>query len=385
MRAAMLSALAVIVVMSKVDARAQSPLPGYGNAAASMGGASIAVAYDSIGSANNPATMAFIGSRADFSITPIFENGHIQLATTSFDPHDVAYAPTGGFNRDLGNAWTLGVSVFGFGSGVDYRQPFPGSTSNTHSSITQVVIAPTATYRFTPQHSIGFAPLLAWQRLEIGGLQLIGFDDPGADQSSGEGAAVGYLGRFDGGWSLGATYFSRIAMGRLRKYAGLLADAGKLDIPQLGGVGIAWQFYPQWLLAADVQWIAWAAVKPLGNPFPGDGILGSPQGPGFAWHNQTIGRIGLAYDLSDAWTLRAGFAKRSRLIDPSAALINTLSPIVPQVSVTVGGTWHVDQSNSLSFAYARNPRRTLVGTQDSDRVAITSTAQFVTLGFGHAF
>jgi long-chain fatty acid transport protein len=383
-RSAFAGGLAWLVAWT-TSAHAQSPLPGYGNAAAGMGGASIAVPYDSMGAANNPATMAFVGSRTDFSITPIFQGGHIEVGDVHFQPHDIAYAPTGGFNHDLRNGWTAGVSIFGFGSGIDYRQPFPGSTTNTHSSITQIVVAPTATYRFTPQHAIGFAPLLAGQRFKLGGLQFIDFDDQGPDYSSGAGVAVGYLGRFDHGLSVGAAYFSRVWMGRLHKYSGLLADAGKLDIPQLAGLGLAWQIDHRWLLAADAQWIGWAAVKPLGNPFPGNGHLGSSAGPGFAWRNQTIGRFGVAYEVSDEWTVRAGLATRSLLIDPTAAAINTLSPIVPQITVSAGATWRVDAANSLSFAYALNPLRTVSGTQESENVALTAKAQFVTLGFGHAF
>jgi long-chain fatty acid transport protein len=367
------------------DAWAQAQLPGYGHAAAGMGGASIAVPHDAIGAANNPALLAFVGRRADVQLTPIFTRTTSTLGPQRFESDVVGYGPSAGFNWEIDSQWTAGASLYGFGAGVDYGRPFPGSTSNTTSEVVQAIVAPTATWRPLAGQALGASLLLATQRYDVTGLQYIGFGDAGSDSSSGIGFALGYVGRLGDGVSIGATYASRIDMGKLDKYARLLADGGDLDIPQQAGVGIAWQATESLLLAADYLWINWSQVKPLGNPFPGSGPPGSPDGPGTGWQDQDIVRLGLAYEATPAWTLRAGLAFKSALVVPESLALNTLSPNLPQRSYTFGASWKLDAASVLSFAYALNADKTVVGTQASTGIAIESGARFLSLGYGRSF
>ena len=377
------SALAMLCLASDVAAQAQ--LPGYGHAASGMGGASIALPYDAAASANNTAGMAFVGSRSDILFTTAFINATTGLGPFQFEASDLGFAPTGGFNWDLKNGWTVGVSIFGFGSGTDYEKPLPGNTTNTHSSIAQVVVAPTVTYRVGPNQAIGFALLIAAQRLELGGLQSFGFQDTGSESSYGVGASIGYLGELAPGLRLGLTYSSRVDMGRLDKYSSLLADGGNQDIPQQAGIGLSWQVTPQLIAAFDYLWINWSSVRPLGNPFPGNGPAGSVDGPGFGWQDQSIYRLGLAFDADDRWTFRTGGTYKTKLIVPEYATLNTLAALVPQVTFTLGATYRVDSRHIVSAAYAHNFERTVTGTQASTGVTLTSSANFITVGYGYQF
>ncbi len=364
---------------------AQAQLPGYGHAASGMGGAAIAVPYDSEAAANNPAGMAFVGSRADLLLTPIFTNATTHLGPSQFSASDVGFAPGGGVNWDLRNGWSVGMSLFGFGSAIDYGTPFPGSTTNTGSTVAQFVLAPTLTYKVTPHQAIGVAALIAGQRIEIKGLESFGFRNVGADRSYGTGASVGYLGDLAAGVMLGLTYSSRINMGALHKYNALLADGGNLDIPQQAGVGLSWQATPQLIAAFDYLWINWASVKPLGNTYPGTGPPGSAQGPGFGWQNQGVYRLGVVYDANAQWTLRAGAAYKTRLLNPESTTLNTLAPLVPQVSLTLGATYQIAEKQIVTVAYAHNFEKTITGAQASAGVTLTSSADFVTLGYGYHF
>lgn len=375
--------LASLGVATEVYAQAQ--LPGYGHAASGMGGAAIAVPYDSIAAANNPAGMAYVGSRTDISLTAILTNATSELGPSTYDASDWGFGPLGGFNQDLKNGWTVGVSVYGFGSGIDYEKPFPGSTTDTTSTIAQIIVAPTATYRLAPQHAIGIAPLLAAQRLEITGLQSFGFQDPGADSSYGVGVAVGYLGTVAEGLMIGLSYASRINMGALDRYATLLADGGNQDIPQQFGVGLSWQSTPQFLLAFDYLWIDWSSVKPLGNPFPGSGPPGSPHGPGSEWQDQSVYRLGLAFEASRQWTVRVGATYKSKLIVPQATTLNTLTPLLPQWTLTFGATYRIDQHQAVHGALAHNFEKSLDGTQASSGINLTSSASFFTIGYSYSF
>ncbi|HET9669828.1 MAG TPA: outer membrane protein transport protein [Casimicrobiaceae bacterium] len=381
----MLLPMALGVVLTSPDVAGQAQLPGYGQAASGMGGAAIAVPYDAEATANNAAGMAFVGSRADFTFTLIRTK-----ATTDFGPFhgsadDYGFGPGGGINWDLQNGWTVGMSLFGFGSGIDYKKPFPGGTSSAGSTIAQVVVAPTVTYRVAPQHAVGLAVLLAGQRIKIEGLQGFGFQDAGSDHSFGAGASIGYLGDLGHGVKIGLTYSSKIDMGRLDKYQDLLADRGNLDIPQQAGVGLSWQATPHFLVALDYLWINWASVSPLGNPFPGSGPPGSAGGPGFGWRNQDVYRLGVAFDAGERWTLRAGGTYKSRLVVPESTTLDTLSPLIPQVSMTIGASYRITDKQVVSGAYAHNFEKSITGTQASSGVNMTSSANFFSVGYGYRF
>jgi long-chain fatty acid transport protein len=367
------------------NAFGQAQLPGYGHAASGMGGASIAVPYDSVSTANNPAGMAYVGTRADFVFTGIYTTAETNLGPFSYDASDFGFGPMGGYNQDMKNGWTLGVSFYGFGSAIDYGQPFPGSTTDTTSSVVQLVAAPTATYRIATDHAIGVALLAAAQKIEITGLQSFGFQDPGSDTSYGLGGSIGYLGTLAPGFRLGVSYASKIDMGRLDKYANLLADAGNQDIPQQVGVGLAWQATPQLLVAFDYLWIDWSSVKPLGNPYPGSGPPGSPDGPGSGWQDQSVYRLGVAWDADARWTLRAGATYKSALLDAPSVTLNTLTPLVPQFTLTLGATYRIDARQIVTAALAHNFEKSIAGTGASTGVDLTSSATFFTLGYGYAF
>ena len=88
-----------------------------------MGGASTALAQDSLGGATNPAGMVFAGSRMDLGadvfmpkrdsersgspITPI--NGYVDSGKTAF------LMPEFGYNRMISSDMSVGVTVYGNG------------------------------------------------------------------------------------------------------------------------------------------------------------------------------------------------------------------------------------------------------------------------------
>ena len=92
---------------------------GYGIQAKGMGGVATALAQDTFGGANNPASMVWVGDRLDLGIDwfrptrnatrsgagfPTL-NGQVDSDSKNF------YIPEFGFNRMLGSNLSLGVSV----------------------------------------------------------------------------------------------------------------------------------------------------------------------------------------------------------------------------------------------------------------------------------
>jgi long-chain fatty acid transport protein len=384
---------------------------GYGMKAKGMGGASIAVAQDAFGGANNPATMAFAGNQFAigvdlFSPTRSAERtGGAAFGLDGKADSDSKYfgIPEVAYNYMLQPNLSLGVTVYGNGGmNTDYpggQLPSPGACGPATGpgtgfnpapgpynlfcgngrlgvDLSQLVVAPTVAWQFVPNHSVGVAPLFGYQRFKADGLQA--FDNPGLSTSPGNvtnrgydgetgwGVRVGYYGQFTPQFALGATYQSKISMGSFDKYKGLFAESGAFDIPSNYGIGIAVRPTPQWLIALDYVRINYSDSKAVHNPsnlivqcafgIDASTCLGGSNGAGFGWQDVDVFKIGVQYELNAQWTLRAGYNHSDNPIRSQDVTFNILAPGVIQDHATAGATWKWDPKNELTgtFMYAFN-------------------------------
>lgn len=380
----------------------------YGTKARGMGGASIGVAQDAFGGANNPATMAFAGNQFAigvdlFSPTRSAERtGGAAFGLDGSADSDSKYfgIPELAYNTMVRPDLSLGVTVYGNGGmNTDYpggQLPSPGACGPATGpgtgfnpapgpynllcgngrlgvDLSQLVVAPTLAWRFQPDHSIGISPLFAYQRFRAEGLQAFAglstspgdVTNRGYDSSTGWGVRVGYYGQITPQIAIGATYQSKISMGKFDKYKGLFADSGGFDIPSNWGLGVAFKPMPAWLVALDYERINYSDVKSVNNPSNlilqcagGDpsACLGGSNGTGFGWQDVDVIKIGVQYELNAQWTLRAGYNHSDNPIRASDVTINILAPGVIRDHATAGATWKWDAQNELStaFMYAFN-------------------------------
>jgi long-chain fatty acid transport protein len=383
---------------------------GYGMVAKGMAGASIAVTGDAYGGANNPATMAFAGNQFSIGVD-LFSphrkaertggamfglDGSADSGSNYFGIPELAYSNM--IRPDL----SLGVTVYGNGGmNTDYpggQLPSPGACGpatgpgtgfNPHPGpynllcgngslgvdLSQLIVAPTLAWKFNPQNSIGIAPLFAYQRFRMEGLQA--FANPmlstsahnvtnnGYDSSTGWGVRVGYYGQITPQFAIGATYASKIRMGNFDKYKGLFAESGGFDIPSDWGVGVAITPVPEWLIAIDYERINYSDSKSVSNRsnlilqcFMGNTstCLGGSNGAGFGWQDVNVVKLGVQYKLNDQWTLRAGYNHSDNPIEPQDVTFNILAPGVVKDHATLGATYKVDAQNDITgaFMYAFN-------------------------------
>ncbi len=96
---------------------------------------------------------------------------------------------------------------------------------------------------------------------------------------------------------------------------------------------------PAWTIALDIGRINYSGVAAVGNPSSNQAPLGAANGPGFGWKNVDIVKIGVAWRLSDAWTLRAGYNKGDNPIAPADVSFNILAPGVVKTHYTAGFTY----------------------------------------------
>lgn len=362
---------------------------GYGMKNKAMGGASIALAHDAFGGANNPANMAFVGSRFDLGLdwfNPVRAaertgaplptlNGRVESDSENF------FIPEFGYVQTLNPQWTFGITVYGNGGmNTDYPQGnfnCGGGPANILCGsgrlgvdLSQLIVAPTVAWKFHPDHAVGIAPLFGYQRFKMEGLQA--FDNamlsstPGSvtnrgyDSSTGFGVRVGYQGRA-GIVAFGAAYAPRMRMKAFDKYKGLFAEGGDFDIPSHYGIGIAVDATPALSLAFDYVRINYNEIKSVGNPSNQPAQLGSANGPGFGWQDIDVFKLGVAWKATPALTLRAGYNRGDNPILPRDVTFNILAPGVMKDHYTLGLTYATSPTSEINVSYMRAPKQSVQG------------------------
>ena len=357
---------------------------GYGMRAKGMGGASFGLGLDAFGGANNPAGMAFAGTRVDvgvdwFSPRRSAErtgaapglNGSVDSDSTNF------FIPEFGYNYMMRPDLALGISVYGNGGmNTDYKtgQLNCGAGPNTANmlcgstslgvDLSQLMIAPTLAWQFAPKQAIGVAPIFAYQRFKAEGLQAFdnapGFPpftsapgyvtNKGYDSSTGFGFRIGYQGEFDG-FRVGAVYSSKMSMGSFDEYKGLFAEQGGFDIPASYGVGFAYTGMKDWTFAFDWVYIDYGGIPSIANQAMTGAPLGANNGPGFGWQSVNVFKLGAEYQLNPAWTLRAGYNYSGNPIDSANVTFNIIAPGVVQHHLTLGFTYNMPDKSTITMAY----------------------------------
>jgi long-chain fatty acid transport protein len=381
---------------------------GYGMQAKGMGGASTAVADSAFGAATNPATMAFAGNRWELGLDVFSPSRSASRSGAaayrldgSADSDSNFFAiPEFAYNRMVSPEMSLGITIYGNGGmNTDYPggqllspgacgpatgpgtgfNPQPGpynllcGNGKLGVDLSQLIVAPSLAYKVAPDHAIGVAPLFAYQRFKMEGLQpFAGFStspsdvtNRGYDNSTGWGARVGYYGRISPNVAVGAAYASKMSMGEFDKYKGLFAEQGGFDIPSHWSLAITFTPTPETMVTAEYQRIKYSDAKSVGNPgrlllqCAGGSLtncLGGSDGAGFGWQDINVFKLGVQWQQSPMLTLRAGYNLSGNPIRSEDVTFNILAPGVVRHHLTLGATWKLDNESAVTgaFMYAFN-------------------------------
>ncbi len=383
---------------------------GYGMKSKGMGGAAVALTDNAFAGANNPAIAAWAGDRMELGVDVFMPERSMErsgLGVTKSDSNTF-YIPEFGYNKKVNEQLGLGITVYGnggmntdypsnsipangCGAGAPVSNVFCGS-GRLGVDLQQLIIAPTIAYKFNANHSIGMSPLLVQQIFKVDGLQAFAgmssspqnLTNNGYDSSNGFGMRLGYLGKVSDRVMIGASYAPRITMSKLGKYAGLFAEQGGLDIPENYAVGLSAQATPELTLALDYQHIAYSAVRSIANPSAGlGGPLGASNGPGFAWKDINVVKLGVQWALSPSVTLRGGINIGDNPIPSSAASFNTLAPGVITTHYTAGLSYALSPTTDLTASYMVAPSNSVSGpNQGGGTDTIKMNQQSLGLQFG---
>jgi long-chain fatty acid transport protein len=340
-------------------------------------------------------------------------NGSVDSESTHF------FIPDFGYNRMLGSDLSVGVTVYGNG-GMNTNYP-QGSfncgggpanmlcgAGNLGVDLMQLVVAPTVAYKLNPQHSVGASLLIGYQQFKAYGIQAFdnapGFppftgapgsvSNNGYARSQGVGIRLGYLGRFSDSFTVGVALAPKMNMSAFDKYKGLFAGSGDFDIPAHYAVGVAFTPMPALTVALDYERINYSGVASVGNSSSVQAPLGSAGGPGFGWKDIDVFKLGVQWQATNAWTLRAGYNRSENPIGSADVTFNILAPGVMTDHYTAGFTWAIDPANEINGSLMVAPRQSVSGSSlfnavlgpgagGNETIRMRETA--IGLGWSHKF
>jgi long-chain fatty acid transport protein len=230
------------------------------------------------------------------------------------------------------------------------------------------------------RQSIGITPIVAIQRFKARGLESFralsvspdNVTNNGYDYSYGGGARIGWLASLmQGQLDVGVSYQSKLWMSDFGEYKGLFASGGNFDVPATFNAGLAFSLTPKLTVVADFRRIFYSDIDALANPndIPINQIitnpdkqLGGDKGLGFGWHDINVYSVGMQYQVSEKWTLRAGYSDGDEPWKNVNTLFNVLAPATIEKHASVGASYRLDRKSSINFAYTHAFTNTIEGT-----------------------
>ncbi len=375
--------------------------PGYSIKSDGMVGTGVALPQDAMAAATNPAGMVWVGNRMDigaeiFSPRRSYTAGPIvgTPAATSFPlkPGKVDSGKNYFLIPSFGRNWMLdadssaGLSIYGNG-GMNTEYPgfanaamCPPTSKKTGTfcmggagiDLMQLFVNGTYSRKINATSSWGVSLIGVYQRFKATGLLAFSpyssssgnLSDNGYSTSTGFGVKIGWQGQVTPTLTLGASYQTKMSMGKFDKYKGLFAEQGGFDIPATATVGLAFKTAPTSTLAFDIQKIFYSGVNAIANPLMPNLMtaqLGDTNGAGFGWQDMTVYKLGYQWQGSQGWTWRAGYSYGDQPIPSSEVLFNILAPGVMQSHLSVGFTKQMGPKQAFNFAAVYAPSTSVTG------------------------
>ena len=423
---------------------------GYSTKEKGLAGAGTAYSQDSLAAATNPAGMAVVGERMDIGLaifspsdrsysisgTPpplagvnVIDSGtgtcqaFLTLPNGACAPpfsvegpgvtseNDIFLIPQFGYNWQMGDKSTLGISIYGNG-GMDTEyeggsaqlpQPtspllpitagVPGTFGDGSAGVqlAQLFFNLSYSYKLSHDHAVGASIIFGYQQFSAFGLGNFGqFSlDPDSlsgntnSYASGFGFKLGYQGKVMKNLSLGVSYQTEIDMDEFEEYSGLFAEGGDFDVPSTYNVGLMYDMDKAGKVVLDLQRINYTDVAAISNPISGltngscinalnaslqgqppqafgGGCLGGASGSGFGWDDITIVKLGYEM-MAGNNTYRFGVSKSEQPIPDNQTLFNILAPAVIEIHVTFGMTMPVGKDQEFNLAVMVAPSESVKG------------------------
>jgi long-chain fatty acid transport protein len=393
-----MAAAAMLGAAGNVYATNGSFMIGSGAGSIGMGGVGVTSPQDSMCVGGNPACLGAF-ERPQFDVGAGLFRPPRAAATTVMSgfnlPDGGKYVesevnlyllPSMGFVFPFNDLLTIGFAALpAGGGGVTFPankggglngNSFFGGPGTLGTDLVQLIVPITATFKLSPAHSVGVSIIPARQRFLAQGLQEFkafsaypdNLTNKGHDFANGLGGRVGWMGYFlDKRVTLGATYATKVSMGKLSQYKGLFPNQGSFDIPANYALGIGVKPIDDLTVALDVEKILYTGVPAFAHRGPdssgqlnidactqgtvvcGGTSLGTADGASFGWRDQTVYKLGMAYKINDSWIVRAGYNYGKMPIQADQMLFSVMATATTEKHYTFGFTYSLGDQSIFGF------------------------------------
>ncbi len=382
-----------------------------------LAGSGVADGTDATAISLNPAGLANVGNEMTAAVSALnYHRGYSSTGTggvTAGGEHvsdnEWFAVPNLAINRRVswGFADAIGFSVYGNGGINTHYADAPNANCPPGLSglncggplglnLVQTFFSIGLAKQLAPGVSVGVAPILARQQFELHGVGLFAglssnpanFSDQGTVNTWGAGVKGGLELTVIPGVKFGISGTSRINMGHMAVYSGLLADQAKLDIPANMQAGFSFQVRPDLKLFTDYRHIWYSAVGAIANPSTNPVAFGLSGGPGFGARDLDVYKIGLEWQQSRVLTLRTGYSYGSPMFRSSDTDLNVLTGGAARHHLTSGLRYQMTDKLDLELAGMYAPRTNLAGAElfNSARNVEINARQFeLTVGAVYRF
>lgn len=406
-------------------------LIGVGAYQKSLGGAVTANPGSAMTAISNPAGMARIGRRADFSMEAFMPERHVDFAATGGErgksSMDMYGVPAIGWTAPVGDRDDLwfGGGMYGTsGMGVDYAPTFmvpagamgmnPDMYWDGYSNIMLWQMAPTLAWDVDDRLTVGASLNINYQSVAFkqrvmgdttadgqGDLLLQNFDLSRASSAFGFGVSLGALFDVNDRLTVGAAYKSKqvfsdleynLAQGDIGElnmgtgeYEGAPAGVYRLglDFPQQLALGLAFRATPDVTVSADLKWINWSDTmdKLSVNGPHGVSVAMDP-----GWDDQVVYALGVDWTVNNRLNLRAGVNYAESPIGAEEVSRNLILPAVVETHYTLGAGYKVNGSWDLGVHYMYVPEKSFSAPADDpmlpgSRISLSEQSFGANLGY----
>ncbi len=374
-------------------------LIGVGAYQKSLAGAVTANPGTAMTAVSNPAGLARVGRRTDFSMEAFMPQRSVDFSAMGGVEGDSAVAmygvPAIGWTAPVadGSDVYFGGGMFGTsGMGVDYAStlmmpaspmPNPDMVWEGYSNLSFWQMAPGVAWNVNERYSVGMTLNIDYQSVAFkqrvsadmdanGSAETVmqNFDLSRGASGFGLGLGVGVLFDVNDKLTLGFNYKSKqqfapmefqLGWGDISNGPGAEAPAGTytldLDFPQQAAVGIAVDATPALTLSADVKWIDWSDTM---SKLAVEGPAGMSVAMDPGWEDQTIYALGVAFSLNDKVDLRAGYNYAKSPFGEDEVSRNLILPAIVETHYTAGMDVALNNHWELAFHYMVVPQKRLV-------------------------
>ena len=402
-------------------------LTGIGSYEESLAGAVTANPGSAMTAISNPAGMARIGKRADFSLEMFMPDRFVDFTGQGGDKSYSAAkqygVPALGWTApvdDQDDDVYFGGGMYGTsGMGADYGlMPFsaagggnPAMFFEGYSSIQFWQMAPTLAWNVSKQLTVGGSLNIDYQSVAlmqkftadavvvdgVPDMTVLNLDLSRTAQAFGLGLSLGALYDVNDQLTLGFSYKSKqefpdmeyqLGYGDIQGNAGFGMTTGcpaeycpaglyklQLDFPAMMAVGIAYSPIEALTISLDVKKIQWSdTLDVLTITGPNGMRLDMASG----WADQTVVALGVEYAVNQHLRLRMGFNQADAPIDEADVDNNLVLPATSKKHMGLGGDWRMSKFWDIGFHYSKASQNTLDTSNPMSRASIG--LEIVTLG-----